>query len=72
MAIVSRLRSVWTTDADDEASPTAREDRPSTGLYECPACDVVYIAAEKDSCSSCRTDVREVPSTLRHGDDRSG
>jgi hypothetical protein len=72
--IVERLRALWpSADAVpvQDADAVAGDDgtgRPSgaagSKLFSCPECDVVYVAVEKDVCSNCRSDVREVPSSL--------
>lgn len=33
-------------------------------LFHCEDCGVVYIAAKKQSCATCETDVEQVRSTL--------
>jgi hypothetical protein len=41
--------------------------RPNSKLFRCPDCEVVYLALEKESCSSCRGEVTEVSPTLTDG-----
>ena len=50
--------------ASEDAGPGAR---PSSKLFRCPDCEVVYLAVEKDVCSSCRAEVTEVSPTLTNG-----
>lgn len=71
--IVEKMRSVWTRDGEtggEHASEDADERRSSTPdskLFSCPTCDVVYLALEKDVCSSCSGEVREVSPSLSQG-----
>lgn len=68
--IVEKVRSVWTRGREagsEHASEDADEHRSSTPdskLFRCPTCDVVYLALEKEVCSSCRGEVREVSPSL--------
>ena len=53
--------------SDDDESARSRSG-PQSSLFSCPECDVVYIAIDKETCSSCRGDVREVSPTLTNGE----
>lgn len=69
--LVEKLRSLW-ADARSDPDPDTRSSDPSgdsdpepkSKLFRCPECDVVYLALEKDRCSSCRSEVTEVSPTL--------
>lgn len=71
--IVENVRSLWTgiaAKADDvrptEAASGTSSSSPDSKLFTCPRCDVVYLALEKDVCSSCRGEVQEVSTSLSH------
>ena len=36
---------------------------PVSSLYECPKCDKVFVAVDKDACGTCDTAVGEVART---------
>ena len=65
-----KVRSVWADvqSMTETSSPLADEEteatEPNSSLFQCSECDVVYIALEKDRCSSCREEVTEVSPTL--------
>ncbi|WP_130498738.1 hypothetical protein [Natrinema hispanicum] len=67
-----RLRAALLHDRDATGTETTRDDgetehavSKSVGnLFHCSRCRIVYIAAEKRSCSQCDGDVEEVRSTL--------
>lgn len=68
---VEKMRSLWSSERADGGGEQARDDgaepsasTPDSKLFNCPQCDVVYLASEKDVCSSCRGEVREVPMTF--------
>lgn len=50
------------TQTDDEDLSPADESRST--LYQCPDCESVYVALDKQTCSTCDAAVEEVPSTL--------
>jgi len=58
LPVLPRTLSLDTTD------DTENREREETTLFRCPACDDVYVAVEKDTCSKCGGDVEEVRSTL--------
>lgn len=69
-----KVRSLWPGRGDAaggeppaEEPPGSPSAGPSSKLFSCSQCDVVYIALEKDVCSSCRGELREVPKTFSHG-----
>ncbi|KAA9397373.1 hypothetical protein Har1130_07520 [Haloarcula sp. CBA1130] len=35
-------------------------DEPESNLYECPSCDAVFVAIDKETCASCRTPVERI------------
>ncbi|MDT3435314.1 hypothetical protein [Haloarcula sp. 1CSR25-25] len=35
-------------------------DEPESNLYECPSCESVFVAIDKETCSSCRTPVERI------------
>jgi hypothetical protein len=65
------IKRLWSGDDEDhdavgelvdgedggEATPT-RE--PASSLFQCPSCNAVYIAEQKDVCENCATEVTEV------------
>ena len=71
--IVEKVRSVWAQGREsgsEHAAEDADEQRSSTPdskLFSCPTCDVVYLALEKDVCSSCSSEVQEVSPSLSQG-----
>lgn len=64
-AFVARLQSLWSaTRAATDGLELGESEDPRPGLFHCPTCGVVYIAVDKETCSSCETTVESVPSTL--------
>ena len=67
-----KVRSLWPGDSEAEGGDRSADDPGTTGsgpaskLFSCPRCDVVYIALEKEACSSCRGELREVRKTFAH------
>lgn len=65
-----KVRDVWADVQDMTGRSSLLEDEevegtePSSSLFQCSECDVVYIALEKDRCSGCREEVTEVSPTL--------
>ena len=55
-------------ESSDDGGSARRRSVPQSSLFSCPECDVVYIAIDKETCSSCRGDVREVSPTLTNGE----
>ena len=51
------------TAKSDDADPSPQNDARST-LYQCPDCESVYVAIDKEACDTCDTAVEEIPSTL--------
>ena len=35
-------------------------DEPESNRYECPSCDAVFVAIDKETCSTCRTSVKRI------------
>jgi len=48
----------------DRVDAGAPEETPSTSLFQCQACDVVYVAIEKDRCRKCDAAVEAVPTSF--------
>lgn len=71
--LVEKVRSVWSRDREaggEHASEDAGEQgtsTPDSKLFSCPACDIVYLALEKEVCSSCSGEVQEVSPSLSQG-----
>lgn len=42
------------------AGGSADTDEPESNLYECPSCESVFVAIDKETCSSCRTSVERI------------
>jgi predicted RNA-binding Zn-ribbon protein involved in translation (DUF1610 family) len=55
----STERTATETEAETETDDVSR-----SSLFACPSCNTVYIAAEKRTCSSCTTEVEQIPATL--------
>jgi hypothetical protein len=53
------------TEAESETETELSDDREPS-LFACRECDSVYIALEKQTCSSCRTAVERVPATVNN------
>ena len=68
-----KVQSFWSKNRTEGGDASAASDSepasstPDSKLFSCPQCDVVYLALEKDVCSSCRSEVREVSTTFSHG-----
>lgn len=45
-------------DSMDNSEPVV-----STQLFRCPSCDRVYVATDKQTCSTCNADVERVVQT---------
>ena len=51
------------TDSRVQASSAGDDgaaDEPESNLYECPSCDSVFVAIDKETCASCRTPVEQI------------
>ncbi|GCF12261.1 hypothetical protein Harman_01960 [Haloarcula mannanilytica] len=35
-------------------------DEPESNLYECPSCEAVFVAIDKETCASCQTSVERI------------
>lgn len=54
-----------TAPGDRQGAGASRQpDHPDSSLFQCTECGTVYIATDKDECSTCGTDTDRVPSTL--------
>lgn len=62
-AVQERVRGTESREQTD-GPETARRDGSQSDLFHCPACDLVYVATDKDTCSGCDAAVEQVPSTL--------
>lgn len=49
--------------ATETKTEAETSDTRQSSLYACPSCNTVYIASEKQTCSSCETAVEQVPAT---------
>lgn len=49
-------REARSTDAETEP-----QEQSAVSLFRCPDCDAVYVAIDKDACSTCETSVEEAP-----------
>lgn len=58
--LLSALRGILpaSTSPPDGDGPDPDDDRPA--LFQCPACETVYLAIEKSRCSSCTVAVTPV------------
>ncbi|MGB9953429.1 MULTISPECIES: hypothetical protein [unclassified Haloarcula] len=54
---MSNKRIQASSAGDDGADSTGE---PESNLYECPSCDSVFVAIDKETCSSCRTPVERI------------
>jgi hypothetical protein len=72
-AVESRLRrpdeEAGTADESPEIGepdPTAKDaaEASRASLFQCPDCDLVFVATDEHTCSNCETDAEQVPSTL--------
>jgi len=52
-----RVQASATNGSEDG---TDAVEEPESNLYECPSCDAVYVAIDKETCSSCRTSVERI------------
>ena len=43
-----------------DSGADADADEPESNLYECPSCESVFAAIDKETCSSCRTPVERI------------
>lgn len=57
-----RVRGTDIREAPGTGTDPRREPRSS--LFQCPACETVYVAIDKESCLECEAAVTRVPSTL--------
>lgn len=66
-SLLKWVRSVAPTAEPAASTPEPEASETSTPfLYECHSCNSVYIAVEKQTCSSCKTPVERVSES---GDD---
>lgn len=53
---VAEVQSPAASDGPEaESTP-----EPESNLFECPSCESVFVAIEKDTCASCRTPVEQI------------
>lgn len=50
------------SELGDEAG-ASRDEQPSSGLFRCDSCEAVYIAQNKETCSTCGTAVSQIRAT---------
>lgn len=60
--VIDWAQSFTRTVQSAVSSPTTETTQSS--LFLCSSCDSVYIATEKQTCSTCGTPVRQVRATL--------
>lgn len=48
------------SSVDSQNSDSADIDQTETNLFQCPSCEAVFVATDKDTCSSCRTAVDQI------------
>ncbi|MDS0221504.1 hypothetical protein NDI54_09095 [Haloarcula sp. S1AR25-5A] len=53
-----RARARSTGDSEDGDGAVA--DEPESNLYECPSCESVFVAIDKETCASCQTAVERI------------
>lgn len=53
-----RARARSAGGSGDSDGPVA--DEPESNLYECPSCESVFVALDKETCSSCQTPVEQI------------
>lgn len=51
-------------DAAPDGGTTPTESRRPSELYQCPACETVFVAREKQTCDTCATEVEVLESTV--------
>ncbi len=56
------LKTLLGDDQDNSADP-----QTSSGLYECPVCETVYISEGMQSCPECEESVENVPNEQELG-----
>jgi Zn finger protein HypA/HybF involved in hydrogenase expression len=64
---VNWLRELF---GDSTESATEPAERDASSLFECPACETVYISEEMQSCPECGERVDHVPDEGELGLDR--
>ncbi|MFC4447916.1 hypothetical protein [Halorussus aquaticus] len=62
-AVGERVRRTGGRAGTTSDSGATRRDESRSSLFRCPDCEAVYIATDKDTCSTCETTVQRVPST---------
>jgi len=71
-AVRAHLRAAWRRVRTLARRPRAvvgdgpEPASPPPGLFRCGACETVYLAREKSTCSACNEPVTRVPATLEH------
>jgi len=53
-------KRVQASSTNGNEDGTDAPEEPESNLYECPSCDAVYVAIDKETCSSCRTPVERI------------
>jgi hypothetical protein len=66
MRFIARLRrAIGVKDRTDQNDATPEQsDTPKPSLYQCPSCETVFVAVDKQTCSTCETDVERVPTAV--------
>lgn len=63
ICILSQIKAVIGTGREpsdhnhDRMESRKSDDESDVRLFRCPSCETVYIATEKDFCSSCEMEV---------------
>lgn len=63
---LDKLRQLLTDEGYGSSSKRQRS-QTTADLYECPACGTVYIADDMETCSSCESEVTQVPDERQLG-----
>lgn len=63
-AVSRRFRNTGDQTDTTTATETTLPDESQPSLFYCSDCETVYIATDKNTCSTCDTTVEQVPSAL--------
>ena len=63
-SVERRVRGTESREKRQNDVDTASRDEPPSSLFHCPECKTVYIATDKNTCSTCDETVEQVPSEL--------
>ncbi|WP_336339093.1 hypothetical protein [Haloarcula brevis] len=48
------------SDTGDGSGGEAAADESESNLFECPSCESVFVAIDKETCSACQTPVERI------------